>query len=57
MYQMVGIMDIYKSLNISMGAVIKNPKMVTFVPDHYKTQIYDKATLENSGILKSVPHW
>ena len=29
-------MDIYKSLNISIGTVIKNTKMLKFVPDHRK---------------------
>ena len=27
-------MDIYKSLNISIATVIKNPEMLKFVPDH-----------------------
>ena len=29
-------MDIYKSLNISIATVIKNPEMLKFVPDHLK---------------------
>ena len=33
---MVDIMDIYKSLNISIATVIKNPEMLKFVPDHLK---------------------
>ena len=33
---MVDIMDVYKSLNISIGTVIKNLEM--FVPDHVKTK-------------------
>ena len=36
-YQMVNIMDIYKSLNVSVGTVMKNPEMLKFVPDHFKT--------------------
>ena len=28
----------YKSSNISMGAVMKNPDMIKFVPDHLKTK-------------------
>ena len=35
---MVDIMDIYKSLNISIGTVMKNPEMLKFVPDHLKTK-------------------
>ena len=30
-------MDVYKSLNISIGTVMKNPKMLKFVSDHLKT--------------------
>ena len=33
---MVDNMDIYKSLNISIRTVIKNPEMLKFVPDHLK---------------------
>ena len=35
---MVDIMDIYNLLNISTGKVMKNPKMLKFVPDHLKTK-------------------
>ena len=35
---MVDSMDIYKSLNINIGTVIKNPEMLKFVPDHLKTK-------------------
>ena len=35
---MVDIMDIYKSLNISIVTVMKNPEMLKFVPDHLKTK-------------------
>ena len=31
---MFGIMDVYKSLNISIGRVMKNPEMLKFVSDH-----------------------
>ena len=31
-------MDIYKSLNITIGTVMKNPEMLKFVPDHLKTK-------------------
>ena len=35
---MVDSMDIYKSLNISIGTVMENTKMLKFVPDHLKTK-------------------
>ena len=35
---MVGSMDIYKSLNINIGTVTKNPEMLKFVSDHRKTK-------------------
>ena len=35
---MVDSMDIYKSLNICIGTVMKNPEMLKFVPDHLKTK-------------------
>ena len=35
---MVDIMDVYKSLNISTVTVMKNPKMLKFVPDHHETK-------------------
>ena len=37
-YEIVDIKDIYKSLNISIVTVIKNPEMLKFVPDHLKTK-------------------
>ena len=36
-YKMVDIMDAHKSLNISVGTVMKNPEMLKFAPDHLKT--------------------
>ena len=35
---MVDSMDIYKSLNISIGTVIRIPKISIFVPNHLKTE-------------------
>ena len=35
---MIDVMDVYKSLNISIGTVMKNPEMLKFVPDHLKTK-------------------
>ena len=37
-YKIVDIMDVYKSLNISIGTVMKNIDMLEFVPDHLKTK-------------------
>ena len=31
-------MDVYKSLNISIGAAMKNLEMLKVVPDHLKTK-------------------
>ena len=31
-------MDVYKSLNIGIGTVLKNPEMLKFVPHHLKTK-------------------
>ena len=36
---MVDIMDVYKSLNVSIGTVMKNSEMLKFVPDHLNTEI------------------
>ena len=35
-YEIVGSMDIYKSLNINVPAVMKNPKIPKFIPKHLK---------------------
>ena len=35
---MVDIIDIYKSLDINIVTVMKNPEMLQFVPDHLKTK-------------------
>ena len=35
---MVDIVVVYKSVNISVGTVMKNPEMLIFVPDHLKTK-------------------
>ena len=44
---MVDIIDNYKSLNISIGTVIKNPEMLKFDPDHLKTKKMCKHALKN----------
>ena len=35
---MVDSMDIWKSLNINIGRVMKNPEIVKLVSDHLKTK-------------------
>ena len=30
-------MDIYETVKINIGTVIKNPEMLKFIPDHLKT--------------------
>ena len=35
---MVVSMDIYKSLIINIGTIMKNPEILKFVPDHLKTK-------------------
>ena len=62
--------DIYKSVKLITGTVMRNPEMLKFVPDHPKTkkqrkhavkllpdktqQMWDKAISENGGTLKSL---
>ena len=40
-------MDIYKSLQASIGAVIRTPEMLKFVPNHLKTKKCVKTPLKN----------
>ena len=47
---MVDSMDIYKPLNINIGTVMKNPGMLTFVPDHLKTKKCVSMQLKNDLI-------
>ena len=48
-------MDIYKSLNISIGTAMKHPEMLTFVPDHLKTKkICKHAVKELPYVLRYV---
>ena len=37
LYKMVARMSIYKSLNINIETVMKNPEMLNFALDHFKT--------------------
>ena len=53
---MVDSVDIYKSLNISIGTVMRNPEMVKFVPDHLKTKkICKHAVKKLPFVIKYVP--
>ena len=48
---MVDILDIYKSLNISIGIVMKNLEMLKFIPDHPKTKKLCKNAVEKLPYL------
>ena len=53
---MVGIMDVYKSLNISTITVMKNPEMLKFVPNHLKTKKMCKHAVKKLPyLLRYVP--
>ena len=39
---MVDIMDVYKSLNVSIGTAMKNPEMLKFVRNYFKTKKISK---------------
>ena len=39
-------MDIYESLNITIGTAMKNPEILKFVPDHLKTKKMCKHAVE-----------
>ena len=46
-YKMVDSMDIYKSLNINIGTVMKNPERLKCVYDHLKTKKCASIQLKN----------
>ena len=49
-------MDNYKSLNINIGTVMKNPEMLKFVPDHLKTKKMCKHAVKKwSFLVRYVP--
>ena len=49
-------MDIYKSLNISIGTAMKNPEILKFVPDHFKTKKMCKHAVKKLRyLLRYVP--
>ena len=44
----------YNSSKISIGAVIKNPEMLKFVPDHLKTKKMCNLAVKKSFIIRYV---
>ena len=49
-------MNVYKSLNISIGTVMKNPEMLKFVSDHLKTKNMCKHAIKKLPyLLRYVP--
>ena len=53
---MVDIMDVFKSLNISIGTIIKNPEIIKFLPDHVKTKkMCQHAVKKLHYLLRYVP--
>ena len=53
---MVDSMDIFKSLNISIGIVMRNPEIWKFVPDYFKfKKMFKHAVKVWSYLLRYVP--
>ena len=53
---MVESMELYMSLNISIGTVMKNLEMLKFVPDYLKTKTICKHTIKKLPyLLRYVP--
>ena len=53
---MVDSMSLYKSLNINIGKVIKNPEMLKFIPGHLKTKKMCKHAVKKLPyLLRYVP--
>ena len=53
---MVDSIDIYKSLNINSGTVIKKSEILKFVPDHFKSKkMCQHAVKKLSYLLRYVP--
>ena len=48
---MVDSVDIYKSLNINIGTVMKNLELIKFVPDHLKTKKLCKHAVKKLPVL------
>ena len=51
---MVDIMNICKSFNTSIGAIMRNPEMLKFVPDLLKTKNCLSILLNNNLVYKDV---
>ena len=47
-------MYVYKSLNIIIGTVMKNPEMLEFVPDHLKTKTICKHAITKCFIYQDM---
>ena len=48
--------DDYKSSEISIGAIMKNPEMLRVVPDHLKTKkICNRAAKKLPFVIRNVP--
>ena len=47
---MVDIMDVYKSVDINIGTVMKNAEMLKFVPEHLKSKKICKYAVKNLSI-------
>ena len=53
---MIDSMDIYKSLNINIGTIMKKPEMLKFVPDDLKTkQMCKHAVKKLPYLLRHIP--
>ena len=53
---MVDSLNIYKSLSINIGTVMKNSEMLKFVPDHLKTKKMCKYAVKKLPyLLRYVP--
>ena len=54
---MIDGMDIYKSLNINIGTVMKNLEMLKFIPNHLKTKNMCKHAVKKLPyLLRYVPY-
>ena len=47
-------MDVYKSIKISIGTVIKNPEMIKFVPDHLNTKKICKTAVKKISFRNQI---
>ena len=47
-------MDIYRSVKICIGAVMRNAEMLKFVADHFKTKKMLKITFRNTISSRSI---